>query len=174
MSSLRYLSLLLDARRLARAYAETFPIGRSSLSLAPTRVRGLRGSPLFPRRCTLSARSPEDSEITGGKTRRERARISSYPRARAHFRSCRVRLCVDCVRGRNHESSSRERSFLLRFSLLLSSLRPPPPPAPPLSSLRRQQYRHRRSSPQTARLSRAIALLKFSRKSDDGSNYGIN
>lgn len=170
ISPLQYLSFFLDAASRSRVRGNVSH--RPEFALARSHER-VRGSPLFPRRCTLSARSPEDSEITRGKTRRERANLFLSARARAHFRSCRVRLCVDRARGRNHESSSRERSFLLRFSLLLLSLRPPPP-APPLSSLHRQQYRHRRSSPQTARLSRAIALLKFSRKSDDGSNYGIN
>lgn len=171
ISSLQYLSLFLDAASRSRVRGNVSHRPEFALARSHGRVRGLRVSSLSAEMYTFC--SPEDSEITGGKTRRERANLFLSARARAHFRSCRVRLCVDRARGRNHESSSRERSFLLRFSLLLLSLRPPPP-APPLSSLRRQQYRHRRSSPQTARLSRAIALLKFSRKSDDGSNYGIN
>lgn len=121
-----------------------FSLPRRGVSLARTRKR-------FP---SAGVRSRSSPRVTGllsfrgdvhfllvhrriarsrGERREGSARISSYPRARAHFRSCRVRLCVDCARGRNHESSSRERSFLLRFSLLLLSLRPPPP-APPLLS----------------------------------------
>lgn len=128
---------ILDGNKLSSV---SFSLPRRGVSLARTRKRfpsaGVRsrslpresprvtGPPLFPRRCTLSARSPEDSEITGGKTRRERANLF-LSRARA---LTFVRVVCDCVLTVPEEETTNRRrenevsSFVSLFCSCLSVL----------------------------------------------------
>lgn len=122
MSSLRYLSLSLDAASRSRvrgnvSHRPEFALARSHESPRVTGLLSFRGDVHFLLVHRRIARSR-------GERQEGSARISSYPRARAHFRSCRVRLCVDCARGRNHESSSARTKFppsFLSFALVSPS-----------------------------------------------------
>lgn len=124
ISSLRYLSLFLDAASRSRVRGNVSHRPEFALARSHERVRGSYGSPLFPRRCTLSARSSEDSEITGGKDKKG-ARESLSIRARA---LTFVRVVCDCVLTVPEEETTNRRrenevsSFVSLFCSCLSVL----------------------------------------------------